>query len=239
MATINFSEVTEGTLEGSGVFDTLMAAIEVHLEKEYKDGRLKGNEYATVYLGAMQNAMQQAIQFVLTKQQADKQAELLVAQKLATEADTAIKQTQSSQDMLVKQQQISESVARVTREDELADENVLLLKSQTAKTDADKLLIDQKKTSELYQIIDIGTGVIGKQQSLYTNQANSFTRKAEVEATKLIADVYSMVISQDLDSVKLPTVFGLTTADNDLKDSSSVFKKALEACVTKSGISID
>jgi hypothetical protein len=71
MPTIDITEITAGTLSGTGVFDKLMAAVTAHLDDQYTKGRIKGAEYATVYLGAVQSAMQQSVSFVLGEQQAE------------------------------------------------------------------------------------------------------------------------------------------------------------------------
>ena len=77
---IAITDVTTGTIDGDGVFDKLMAAGEVHLLREYKATRITGKEYSTVYLGLIQSAMAQAIQFLSTSKQAD-----LLVQKTVTE----------------------------------------------------------------------------------------------------------------------------------------------------------
>ena len=71
MPTIPITDVTEGTLLGTGVFDKLMATITVHLTEQHTKGRITGAEYASVYLGAVQSAMQQSVSFVLGEQQAE------------------------------------------------------------------------------------------------------------------------------------------------------------------------
>ena len=77
MATdISFDTVTTGAIDGTGYFDKMMASINVHIQNEFNSGRIKGTDYATVYLGSMQTAMQQSIQFALqenlTEAQVDK-----------------------------------------------------------------------------------------------------------------------------------------------------------------------
>lgn len=101
MANINFSEVTNATAAGNGTghFDTIMKSALLHIKKEYDENRIKGSDYANVYLGTIQSAMQQAIQFALQEQMTE-------AQIAATEADTAIKQAQSTKDLQVKDAQI-------------------------------------------------------------------------------------------------------------------------------------
>lgn len=89
MANIPISEVTSGTVTGTGYFDELMTAVTVRLEEQHKLGRIKGADYSTVYLGAMQYAMQQAILFALQKQKADQEADLL-GQKFLTEVEQTL-----------------------------------------------------------------------------------------------------------------------------------------------------
>lgn len=90
VVTINSADLTsnvqtnDGKVIGDGVFDNLMETITAHLEAQFNAGRLTGSNYATVYLGAMQTAMQSAAQFVLSKQKADAEVALL-EQKVITE----------------------------------------------------------------------------------------------------------------------------------------------------------
>jgi len=81
------ARLTTQSLAGTGVFDILMATTKLHLLEEYKAGRITGEEYTTVYLGALQSAMQSSIQFLLNFQQEEKiQADIaLVRQKTVTE----------------------------------------------------------------------------------------------------------------------------------------------------------
>lgn len=88
--------------EGTGVFDELMKAINGNIQVQYDSGRIKGSEYATVYLGSMQAAISEAMKFMLTKDQIAKDLELKTAQIEATEADTLIKQEQNIKDLELK-----------------------------------------------------------------------------------------------------------------------------------------
>lgn len=80
MATL-ITDLTDGTVDGEGIFDKLMASGEAHLKREYQNNRITGKEYSTVYLGMMQSAMAQSIQFLTAAKQAD-----LLTQKKITEA---------------------------------------------------------------------------------------------------------------------------------------------------------
>lgn len=99
MANITIAEVTDGIVAGTGAFDVMQKAVLAHVVAEYQSGRITGKEYATVYLGALQSSLASAVQFVLGKQAADKEAEksaaeiLLLNQKAATEEAQTLETT--------------------------------------------------------------------------------------------------------------------------------------------------
>jgi hypothetical protein len=69
---IDVVELTNGAVvnqewQGTGVFDTLMAAVNKNIELQYSKGRITGNDYSTVYLGAMQAVLGQSIEFLLRR----------------------------------------------------------------------------------------------------------------------------------------------------------------------------
>ena len=73
MATITNATLTQGSsltvtnnvVTGSGSFDDLMEAVNIHLDAQFNIGRITGSDYATVYLGAMQAALQNSVAFTL------------------------------------------------------------------------------------------------------------------------------------------------------------------------------
>lgn len=79
--------LTEVTLDGNGAFDQLMQATKLHLREEYDNGRITGNEYSTVYLGALTAVLRTSIQFLLNEQQVQRiNAEIgLIRQQTVTE----------------------------------------------------------------------------------------------------------------------------------------------------------
>ena len=102
--TIDFEEFSNGVVDhtnpalpewsGSGVFDKLMHAINGNILVQYESGRIKGPEYAQVYLGSMQTAVVEAMKFMLTKEQIAKDLDLKQAQidKLNDDKLTSAKQ---------------------------------------------------------------------------------------------------------------------------------------------------
>lgn len=80
-------KLTTIAVDGTGAFDVLMRATKLHLVEEFEAGRITGNEYTTVYLGALSAVLQTSIQFLLNEQQAHQiVAEVgLIRQKTVTE----------------------------------------------------------------------------------------------------------------------------------------------------------
>jgi hypothetical protein len=61
-------------VQGTGAFDKIMEAVNIHLSLQFNEGRIKGPDYATVYLGIMQVALTQAVSFALQKPISERQA---------------------------------------------------------------------------------------------------------------------------------------------------------------------
>ena len=82
MAAIDLANLTSSTAseDGNGVFDLLIQAVEKRIEEQYTDGRITGADYASVYLGSMQSVLSESVKFLMTEQQADKQADLIAEQ---------------------------------------------------------------------------------------------------------------------------------------------------------------
>lgn len=87
MADLALTELTTGTLDGTGVFDKLMQAHKAHLEAEYKLGRIKGAEYATVYLGSLDTVMQGSMNFLIQGKKVELEKLLLEQQLLLAQVE--------------------------------------------------------------------------------------------------------------------------------------------------------
>lgn len=60
---------------GDGVLDKLIHVVDRNIQVQFDTGRLKGPEYAQVYLGAMQSAISESMKFLLNKGIIEKQIE--------------------------------------------------------------------------------------------------------------------------------------------------------------------
>lgn len=201
MTAIAVTDLTQATLEGSGIFDVLMRTNKAHLEAEFNKNRIKGAEYATVYLGSLTQVMQTALQFLLTKEKTDLEAQLLqkqilLAQKQIDKATAELLQIEA-QTALVNQQKlnaITENTVLVAQECKLRAEFDLIT-SNTLKSNQETALLTQKTATERAQITALGVdadSVVGRQKALYVAQTNGFTRDAEQKAAKLMVDTWNV-----------------------------------------------
>lgn len=80
MATLEVSNITTGTIDGTGTFDVLMKAVSLHLQREYSANRITGDVYAKAYIEIMNNTLAQATQYIVAAFQASANEDLIKAQ---------------------------------------------------------------------------------------------------------------------------------------------------------------
>ena len=180
---VTVDDITQGSVTGTGIFDKLMATVAAQLQAEFKADRITQTDYGQVYVSALNNTLGQAIQFLLTKDQAALQAATLAAQyeKIALE-----------------KLQLEYQIAQIQQQ-------TLLIQSQILTDAAQRGLIEQKTVTEVAQTQDNPTsnvsagysGVVGKQNALYTAQTTGFARDAEQKAAKLALDILATQLSTD------------------------------------------
>ncbi len=213
MTAITIPELTSVALKGSGVFDQLMQSVELRLQQEYNKGRIKGADYSKVYLGAMDSVMQQSLAFVMGKQTADKQADLLSAQAAneLLQADLITEQvTKMQSEIALIDQKLTNSIiegANLTKIGLKLESDKALVDSQILKIDQENLLVIQQKL-KITQDIAIGvvqeanivqdTAVKLSQVSKLTQDISmSQTQQVNLAAEKLKIDAQTSGIVQD------------------------------------------
>jgi hypothetical protein len=191
---------------GTGVFDTIMKAVNGNIKVEFDNGRITTNDYATVYLGALQTAIGAAIDFVLREkaveeQIAASQADTIVKQNqvaeqiAASQADTVIKQNQSAADLTLKAQQ----VAKLSKDILAVEEQITASKADTAikqiQSEADLTLKNQQAAKISKDILAIEEQIASSQADTTIKQSQSaadLTLKAK-QATKIDKETLSVV----------------------------------------------
>lgn len=200
----DFTEENKGT--GNGVFDIMMRSVKEHIAGEFTANRIKGPEYAEVYLGALQAAMDRALQLLLARDKLNLELEILAIQR-----DTALIQKDNA---------VKEGAVLHAQKCKLEAEFDLIMK-QIPKVEAETGLINQRKVSETAQTNGAGVSedsVLGRQIRLYGNQADGFIRDAEQKVAKLMIDTWN---------VRRTTDEG-TTADNINKLDDTTIGRTVE-----------
>lgn len=110
-STIDIEDFTDGyvsgdvggtvTWQGTGVFDTIIKAVNGNIKVEYDNGRITGPAYAQVYLSSMNNAMNLAMQFLLRERQTELQLEK-AEEELRLQRDTHDYRVQLSEEQVLK-----------------------------------------------------------------------------------------------------------------------------------------
>lgn len=214
---ITLASLTEAKVDGTGAFDTLMRAMVGHLEKEFQDNRLRGADYASVYLNALTPVLQNSVAFLLQKDEAANKAALVEAQVRLTEVQIRLAEAELEREIL--NRELIEAQVDKTRAETInlgqqllnlkAEECVLKSQydinlSQNLQVVAQTSLVNQKVATEKAQTSSLAIepdSVIGKQIQLYTAQANGFKRDAEQKAAKIMIDSWNVRRTTDVGTV--------------------------------------
>lgn len=130
-STITLDKLTSASAAGVGVFDVLMRSVKAQLDAEYQANRIKGSEYATVYLGSLQAVLQTSLQMVLAQEKTNLEIQVL------------------EKEVLLREQQVilqTQQVVRTNKEIEVLEQKRLTELAQVESTgvDADSIIGRQK-----------------------------------------------------------------------------------------------
>lgn len=135
--TVTLKDLTEVSLEGDGVFDQLMQAMDQHIQREYKGNRITGDQYAKVYTDVTTAVLGQSVSFLLQKDQArwaaiTAQMQARIAEIQATEALINLEKTKvEAQQAVFEMQNAGAQYALTKMQIANADAAYCLTKAQT------------------------------------------------------------------------------------------------------------
>ncbi len=136
-------DLTDRTVNGTGVFDGLMQAMSAHLKQEFEKGRITGAEYAQAYIASSANAMQSAVHFLLNRDQVRWQA--VLTQSQAQMAQVGVVNAR----VALEEAKLRYNLAQIQTEIGLAD--YALKKMQLVNEDARFLLTEAQTAQTIYQ----------------------------------------------------------------------------------------
>lgn len=199
---VTLPALTTATLAGTGVFDVLMRSMKAHLESEFTKNRIKGPEYATVYLGSMEAVLQGSLQFLLQKDKATLEAELVSAQ-IALAAQQLLN---SQAELAILQQQllkIPAEIAHLQAQTALVGQQKINLTAEALNIPKQGEMIDAQKNAAVQQTLKAvqETLQVVQQTNLTTKQAlqvEQQTLNAVQERLVLIAQECKLKAEFDL-----------------------------------------
>jgi len=182
-------DITTKEVNGTGIFDVMMAGIRAHLELEYEKNRITGAEYAKAYVALTQAALANAVQFALGKDQAfwasaRAQAETITArvanevakiQALLNRAEYALTKLKlATEDANFGAQKYNISQILPIQKDLLTEQ----MEAQRAQTS------DRRSDGQEVK------GVMGAQKELYEQQVRAYEEDIRHKFTKLLTDTW-------------------------------------------------
>ena len=181
MTAVVISDLTQTTLDGSGVFDVLMRATKAHLESEFSKNRIKGAEYSSVYLGSLQAVMNTSLEFLMQRQRIELEAQLMTQQVLVAQAEVEKAQAQVE---LARQQVLQSQV-----ELEILTLNKDKIPAEIAHIQAQTALVTQQKVNLITE---------DTKNKAQTNLIVQQTANALVENSVLLAQECKLKAEYDL-----------------------------------------
>ena len=188
---IENSALTGGALQEAGLFEELMRSFKSHLQAEYDADRIKGADYANVYLGSATAALQTATQFVLSKELTNQQILLTQEQVLGQQKQNALIDAQITK--------LAADTLISTKQLELMDEQKALTIQQTAKTTQDVLNVAKQVEigTKNIQVMDSQIAQSTAQTSMIGNQElNVIAEKANIAKVGLKLDAEKDILAQ-------------------------------------------
>jgi|GEM_PF-5761934 len=189
----HYKETNCHEIKGKGTFDLFMEAFQTHLEREFKEKRISGADYANAYTTLIGQAMNFAIQFELQKEKS--RWEGILAQLQAINGAYAIYKAKI--ELAIAQGQALTTKAQYAG----AVAQLGILDAQYGNTLAQHDNI-QAQTDKVREDINLTV----KQEGLVAQQTTSFKRRDEYNAVKLQADAFTIQKSTD-EGTTAPPIF--------------------------------
>lgn len=206
---LTISEITSGKVNGDGLFDKLMTAVNAHLAIQYEKNRITGGDYSKTYIALTTVAMQQALQFASIRETTYWSS--VQAQVAAIQGRVALETAKANYSTNL----IQFATAKVTLATTDSQYGAAQYQLENMLPQQLKLLLEQTEaqraqTKDTRTDGSVVAGTLGKQVALYSQQITSYQRNAETTAARLFVD--SWITQKTLDS-------GITAPSNLANDS--------------------
>ena len=151
---VDITDLTHASVDGNGVFDVLMRAVNAHLQKEWSANRLKGTEYSTVYLGALESTMNASLQFLLARDKTNAELDILKQQLVNLKVDEANAIKQGLQ-LTAQTAQTAQQTANLLLEEANITKQGVLLTNQAAQIAAQTSLTTKQELQVIAETLNV------------------------------------------------------------------------------------
>ena len=194
--------IVDSAVVGTGYLDKIMMTLNSHLKNEYESNRITGADYASVYLGMLQVALDKSVSILLNAKTSEQAAKAEAAKVMLTEAQTS---------------QVTYQTSNILpKEIEKLEEEIDLLQSQDAELLAtgikDRLIKDSQYTLVTNQAL-----VEATKKLLVERQISGFDDDAAQKLVKMVLDTWAVAFSVSEEAVSIPTSVTKDTIDSILK----------------------
>lgn len=197
---VTIEALTTKEIGGTGVFDTLMTTLRVHLSDEYERGRITGAEYVKTYIALTEAALTNSVQFLLQRDTAYWQA--ITAQINAQSTRVGL-ETAKAQYLATKGAALTARAQYGLTAMKVATEDITYCIQQEQHEAA------RAQTRDTLTNGDPVRGSIGKQKELYSQQITSYQRSSETNAVQVLKDAWIAHKSID-EGIDTPAAFNAT-----------------------------
>ena len=199
---LHINELTEGTVDGSGVFDVLMQAVKAHLRVEFDAGRIRATDYANVYTMSVGQVLAESTQYAVVKAKLDAELALINAQ---TEQVLQEVKTSAQQELLIAAQ-----TSHTTKQELQTVQETQNLLSQDSQIKAQTKGIEAESAISEYQLLNILP--VEKDNLLNTGLAiQAQTAQSKQQTTNLVTqDLQTKAQTKGIESQTALTDFQLT-----------------------------
>ena len=210
---INLEDLTNGVsiedsiVVGTGYLDKIMMTLNYHLRNEYESNRITGADYASVYLGMLQIALDKSVAILLSAKTSEQAAKAEAAKIYLTESQIAQLEYQTANILPEEVNKLQEEVSYIQSQDAELLANGL----------KDRLIKDSQYTLVTNQAL-----VEAAKKLLVERQTEGFDDDAVQKLVKMVLDAWSVAFSVSEIAVGIPTSVTKDTID-------SIFKHALDS----------
>lgn len=197
---LTITDLTTKSLTGTGAFDHLMQTVKLHLEQEFDKNRIKGGEYATVYLGSLEHVLQTSLTFLLQKDKASLESQMLEVQLQIAQVELE-KVEIEKQKVEAELQILQATLPKIQAEVELIQAQVQLAEKQLENLD-DQLLTSAKQREKLDAEIAIAQqqvlNLAAEKEKIDADTALTAQQEINLAAQKEKIDKETLVVDQQL-----------------------------------------